>query len=235
MPTPRSHDRTRSLRSASAWTIGRGWDAALADELRQPYFRELKAFVAAERRRHTVYPQPSRTFAAFRATPLNKVRVVILGQDPYHRPGQADGMCFSVPPAAAFPPSLRNIFREAAEDLGRSFPPDGDLSRWARQGVLLLNSILTVRAGEPLSHRGLGWERLTDATISRVSRAAPFCAFLLWGSSAAAKRGLIDRRHAVLQAAHPSPLSAHRGFFGSRPFSQCNRALREHGQMPIDW
>jgi uracil-DNA glycosylase len=212
------------------------WRRALAAELAAPYFAQLRAFVEEERRRHSVYPPAGQVLAALRRTPLPAVRVLLLGQDPYHGEGQAHGLCFSVPPGVAAPPSLRNVFRELQDDLGIAPPAHGDLGAWADRGVLLLNTVLTVRAGEAHSHRGAGWERFTDAVISALSaRERPFVA-LLWGGPARAKKRLIDlARHRVVEGPHPSPLSAHAGFFGSRPFSAVGRALRELGEPPLDW
>jgi uracil-DNA glycosylase len=212
------------------------WRPYLDAELEKPYFARLRAFVDAERRKHVVYPPEDEVFAALELTPYERVRVLILGQDPYHGPGQAQGLAFSVRPGVTPPPSLRNIFRELKDDRGCPPPPDGSLARWARQGVLLLNAVLTVRAGEPNSHRGKGWETFTDAAIRAVNEQAERVVFVLWGGYAGKKEALIDaRRHVVLKSAHPSPLSAKRGFFGSRPFSRINAALEEGGRPPIDW
>lgn len=212
------------------------WNPVLRSELDQPYWRELQAFVAEERRRHTVYPPPDEVFAALHLTPYASVKVVILGQDPYHGPGQAHGLCFSVRRGTALPPSLVNIFRELESDLGVPPPPDGDLTRWATQGVLLLNATLTVRARRAASHQGKGWERFTDAVLAAVNAKPHRVVFILWGAAARRKRSLVDlERHVVIESAHPSPLSAHNGFFGSRPFSRTNAALSEAGLEPIDW
>ncbi|HMQ31776.1 MAG TPA: uracil-DNA glycosylase [Chloroflexaceae bacterium] len=216
--------------------IPASWRGALGDELAQPYVELLAAFVAAERAAHTVYPPESETFSALELTPPGRVRAVILGQDPYHGPGQAHGLAFSVRPGVPPPPSLINIFKELRDDLGLEPPGHGHLADWAREGVLLLNAVLTVRAGEANSHRGRGWERLTDAVIGAVSAGPRPVVFLLWGAPAQKKAALVDEtRHAVLRAAHPSPLSARRGFFGSKPFSGANAALEERGQPPLDW
>lgn len=213
-----------------------GWQAALADELAQPYIGELAAFVAAERAAHTVYPPEGEEFTALALTPLDAVRAVILGQDPYHGPGQAHGLAFSVRKGVPPPPSLVNIFKELRSDLGIMPPGHGYLADWARQGVLLLNTVLTVRAGEANSHKGHGWERLTDAIIRTVSKREQPAVFILWGLPAQKKAALVDaERHVVLRSAHPSPLSARNGFFGSRPFSQANVALEERALPPIDW
>jgi uracil-DNA glycosylase len=211
------------------------WRELLAGLLEDDRLRNLSESVGRDRQTAPVFPGAEQVFAAFAATPPKQVRAVILGQDPYHGPGQAHGLSFSVPAETPLPPSLRNIFKELASDLGSPLPTRGDLTPWARQGVLLLNSLLTVRESSPLSHRGLGWEWFTDEVISRLSRQPETIVFLLWGGPAQKKRALIDSRQPVLTAAHPSPLSAHRGFFGSRPFSNCNAALVAAGRAPIDW
>lgn len=212
------------------------WRAVLKEALEAPSFEKLEAFVAEERRRHTVYPSEEDLFSAFRLTPYEKVRAVLLGQDPYHGPGQAHGLAFSVKPGVPPPPSLVNVFKELQSDLGVPRPRDGSLVRWAEQGVLLLNTVLTVRAGQPNSHAGQGWEDFTDAAIRAVSAKEEPVVFLLWGRPAQKKEKLIDtERHVVLKGAHPSPLSASRGFFGSRPFSRANEELQKRGREPIDW
>lgn len=212
------------------------WQPALADVVADPAYRALAAFVDAERRAHDVYPPEDEVFAALALTPPRAVKAVILGQDPYHGPGQAHGLAFSVRPGTALPPSLRNIFRELESDVGVPRPASGSLVPWAERGVLLLNTVLTVRAGAPNSHRDRGWERVTDAVIGAVSARRRRVAFVLWGAHAQRKRPLVDEdRHAVLAAAHPSPLSARHGFLGSRPFSRVNAALREAGVGEIDW
>lgn len=212
------------------------WNPVLREELSQPYWYELQSFVAAERDAGPVYPPPDRVFAALHLTPLAEVKVVILGQDPYHGPGQAHGLCFSVPSGVALPPSLRNIYRELHDDLGVPTPRSGDLTPWARRGVLLLNTTLTVRAGAAASHQGHGWEVFTDQVIRAVSARPERIVFILWGAHARKKRALVDRsRHVVIESAHPSPLSAHNGFFGSRPFSRANAALVAAGREPVDW
>jgi uracil-DNA glycosylase len=212
------------------------WQAALAGEVRATYFEELRRWVDGERRAHTVFPPEEEVFAALELTPLEGVKVMILGQDPYHGEGQAHGVAFSVRPGVAPPPSLRNIFRELRDDLGCRIPNHGHLVPWARQGVLLLNTVLTVRAHQPNSHRGRGWERFTDAVIRVVNERAEPGVFVLWGAPAGKKTELIDTaRHAVVRSVHPSPLSARRGFFGSRPFSAINTALGGAGKAPIDW
>lgn len=212
------------------------WRTLLGAELEEPYFQLLRSFVDRERRSHEVYPPEEEVFAALELTPPERVKVLILGQDPYHGPGQAHGLAFSVRPGVAPPPSLRNIFRELHDELGCPVPGNGSLVPWARQGVLLLNAVLTVRAGEPGSHAGKGWETFTDAVIRAVGRREAPAVFVLWGAYAAKKVGLIDgERHTVLRSAHPSPLSARRGFFGSRPFSAANAALEKSGAAPVGW
>ncbi len=212
------------------------WQAALADELTKPYIATLTAFVAAERAAHTIFPPAEDMFTAFRLTPYDNVRVVILGQDPYHDDGQAHGLAFSVRPGHTPPPSLKNMFSELQSDLGVAKPATGSLVGWAEQGVLLLNAVLTVRAHTPNSHKGQGWEQFTDAVIRAVDRRPAPAVFVLWGKYAQQKAKLIDgARHTVLQGAHPSPLSARSGFFGSKPYSQINAALQAAGTAPIDW
>jgi uracil-DNA glycosylase len=220
----------------SPLAIPSGWQAPLRDELAKPYVADLAEFVAAERAAHTVYPPAGEEFTALELTSYEQVRAVILGQDPYHGPGQAHGLAFSVRKGVRVPPSLVNIYKELRSDLGIEPPGHGYLAQWARHGVLLLNAVLTVRAGEANSHKGRGWERLTDAIISAVSARETPAVFILWGAPAQKKAALVDEaRHTVLRAAHPSPLSARNGFFGSRPFSQTNAALEAAGQPPIDW
>lgn len=212
------------------------WNPILRAELDAPYWAELQAFVAEERRTHVVYPPPDEVFAALHRTPHASVKVLILGQDPYHGPGQAHGLCFSVRRGTPIPPSLRNVYAELQADLGIEPPRHGCLDAWADQGVLLLNATLTVRAGQAASHQKRGWERFTDQVIRAVSAKEERVAFILWGASARRKRDLVDRsRHVVLESAHPSPLSAHNGFFGSRPFSRANEALVAAGREPVDW
>ncbi len=208
----------------------------LRHELAQPYWPELQRFVAEERANHVVYPPHADVFSALHLTPYSEVAVVVLGQDPYHGPGQAHGLCFSVRPGVRVPPSLANVFTELQADLGIAPPGHGCLDAWARRGVLLLNATLTVRAGEAASHQGKGWETFTDAVIRAVNDKPERVVFLLWGASARKKRALVDTdRHVVLESPHPSPLSAHNGFFGSRPFSRANAALEAAGRPPIDW
>jgi len=212
------------------------WHSALYEQWQAPYFAALTDFVRDAYSRGTVYPPAGRIFAAFDACPFDKVKVVILGQDPYHEPGQANGLCFSVADGVRMPPSLINIYKELGDDLGIPQPATGDLSRWASQGVLLLNSTLTVDAHRAGSHQGRGWEQFTDAAVAALSARREHLVFMLWGSYAIRKGAAIDRtRHLVLTAPHPSPLSAYRGFFGCRHFSQANAYLSAHGQTPVDW
>jgi uracil-DNA glycosylase len=212
------------------------WNPVLRAEFAKPYWEPLQQFVSNERVHHTVYPPAADVFAALHLTPYATTRVVILGQDPYHGPGQAHGLCFSVRPGVATPPSLANIHKELAADLGLSPPGHGNLEAWARQGVLLLNTTLTVRAWQAASHQGKGWELFTDEVLKAVNEKSHRVVFILWGASARRKRSLVDTtRHTVLESAHPSPLSAHNGFFGSRPFSRANEALLAAGLDQIDW
>ena len=212
------------------------WDALVREESGKDYFASLRAFVAAERAAHTVHPPEEDVMAALHATPLRNVRVVILGQDPYHGAGQANGLAFSVRRGVRTPPSLRNIHRELQSDLGIETPAHGDLTRWSHNGVLLLNTTLTVRDGEAGSHAGHGWETFTDAVITALDSTERRVVFLLWGAHAQRKKALIRNTvHSIIESAHPSPLSAHRGFLGSRPFSRCNDALRDAGLPPVDW
>ena len=217
--------------------IDSSWYAVLQPQFEAPYFAQLKDFLVAERQQHTCYPPGSKIFNAFDTTPFDKVKVVILGQDPYHEPGQAMGLCFSVPQGIQVPPSLVNIIKEINTDLGVEIPlTGGDLSGWAEQGVLLLNATLTVRAHQAGSHQRHGWEEFTDAAISALNERRRGIVFLLWGSYAIAKRKLINPNwHHILTAPHPSPLSAYRGFFGCRHFSRANQYLLANGQQPIDW
>ena len=208
----------------------------LRDEFARPYWPQLQHFVAAERAQFTVFPPAADVFAALHLTTYADTRVVILGQDPYHGPKQAHGLCFSVRPGVAIPPSLANVYKELRTDLDITVPRHGNLEAWARQGVLLLNTTLTVRAGQAASHQGHGWEIFTDQVLRAVNDKQHRVVFLLWGAAARRKKSLIDvSRHVVLESAHPSPLSAHNGFFGSRPFSRTNAALVEAGLTPIDW
>lgn len=211
------------------------WKAALSAEFEKPYFQSLSDFVHAEYKTKSVFPPASKIFAAFDATPLSRVKVVILGQDPYHGPRQANGLAFSVDSGVQNPPSLVNIFKEVADDLQIAAPKDGNLMRWAQQGVLLLNATLTVHAGHAGSHQHKGWEEFTDAVVSVLNQ-KEHLVFMLWGAYAQKKGAHIDRtKHLVLEAPHPSPLSAHNGFFGSRHFSQANAYLIMNDQEPIDW
>lgn len=216
--------------------IEESWKQRLQTEFDQSYFEQLTRFVHQEYATHTVYPPGKQIFAAFDSCPFEQVKVVILGQDPYHEPRQAHGLCFSVNDGIPFPPSLQNIFKEIESDLGIPVPASGDLTRWAQQGVLLLNATLTVRAHQAASHQGKGWETFTDAVIHKLSEEREHLVFILWGSYAQRKGEFIDsRRHLVLKSPHPSPLSAHRGFFGNHHFSQANRYLASHGITPIQW
>lgn len=218
-------------------SFGLGWFAALEAEFSKDYFHELSRFVMEERQRHTVYPAHEDVFAWTRCCDIDKVAVVILGQDPYHNPGQAHGLAFSVPKGVAVPHSLINMYRELEEDVpGFQKPPHGNLTGWAEQGVLLLNACLTVRAHAANSHKDRGWEKLTDMVVGCLNKRRSNLAFLLWGAYAQKKGAIIDRkRHLVLQCAHPSPLSASRGFFGCRHFSKANDYLARHNRRPIDW
>lgn len=212
------------------------WKTELADIFDTPGFHQTAEFARSQYATRTVYPPAGKIFAAFDACPFDKVKVVILGQDPYHGPGQANGLCFSVNPGVGIPPSLINIFKEVNADTGAPIPADGDLSRWAVQGVLLLNATLTVEANRAGSHQGQGWEQFTDEVISRLSRDRDNLVFILWGSYAIRKSALIDpSRHLILTSPHPSPLSAHRGFFGNHHFSRANAYLAAHGVTPIRW
>jgi uracil-DNA glycosylase len=212
------------------------WKRVLKDVLASPEFADLEAFVAQERREETVFPSEEDLFSAFRLTPYENVKVLLLGQDPYHGPGQAHGLAFSVQPGVKPPPSLVNIFKELQSDVGAPKPKDGSLVPWAEQGVLLLNAVLTVRQAEANSHARHGWEHFTDAVIQKVSDKPGRVVFILWGSYAQKKKALIDTsKHVILEAQHPSPLSAKKGFFGSKPFTRTNEALAERGLEPIDW
>jgi uracil-DNA glycosylase len=216
--------------------INEEWKSLLKEEFDAPYFEQLKSFLIQEKASYTVYPPGPQIFSALNKTPFSQVKVVILGQDPYHGPGQANGFCFSVSEGIKHPPSLVNIFKELENNLGIPYPKSGNLEKWAEQGVLLLNAILTVRANSPASHQNKGWENFTDAIIKNLSDKRSGLIFLLWGSFAQAKVNLIDtQKHHVLKAAHPSPFSVHRGFFGCQHFSKANEILRNNGQKPIDW
>ncbi len=212
------------------------WRPAVGGEFAKPYFAKLQAFVEQERQTEEIFPPAADTFNALNATPPDAVRVVILGQDPYPTPGQGHGLCFSVRPGVRLPASLRNIYQELTNDLAIPPAKHGYLLSWAKQGVLLLNAVLTVRSGKPASHASKGWETFTDAALAAVNAGPSPVVFVLWGAYAQKKAGLIDAtRHAVLKSAHPSPLSAHTGFFGSKPFSKINEALTGFGRPPIDW
>lgn len=217
--------------------IDNSWREHIGAEFEKPYFSALTDFVRHEYTTTTCYPPGSLIFNAFNLCPFDRVKVVIIGQDPYHEPGQAQGLSFSVPEGVPFPPSLQNIFKEIQLDLGKPMPPTGDLTRWAEQGVLLLNATLTVRAHQAASHQRHGWEQFTDAAIRALSAERENLVFILWGGYARSKAQLIDRlRHLVLESVHPSPLSANRGgWFGNHHFSQCNAYLREHSEQEIDW
>lgn len=211
------------------------WQAQVGAELNEPYFQKLRAFVDDERRRATVYPPEGEVFTALERTPYEQVKVMILGQDPYHGPGQAHGLAFSVRPGVRPPPSLANVYKELRDEMGCAIPHHGCLFSWADQGVLLLNAVLTVRDGEPNSHKGKGWERFTDAVIRAVAAREDPVVFVLWGGYAAKKEALIGAPHFIHKSAHPSPLSARRGFFGSAPFSTINRELERAGKEPVEW
>lgn len=211
------------------------WKEFLQGEFDKPYFKELSAFLHEAYERTTVFPRKTLVFSAF-TTNLDDVKVVILGQDPYHTPGAAEGLAFSVPASQPVPPSLVNIYKEIDTDIGRHICPNGSLRPWQQQGVLLLNTVLTVEAHKAGSHRGKGWETFTTATINYLNERRPHLVFLLWGRDARSKKSLIDTsKHLVLESAHPSPLSAHYGFFGNHHFSKCNEFLSAHGETPIEW
>ncbi|MFS0575941.1 uracil-DNA glycosylase [Sporosarcina sp. 179-K 3D1 HS] len=216
--------------------FGNDWDDVLEHEFQKPYYQELREFLKVEYSKETVYPAMDDMWTAFKLTPFEKVKVVILGQDPYHGPGQAHGLSFSVQPGVPVPPSLRNMFKELSTDIGCEIPETGTLTGWARQGVLLLNTVLTVREGKAHSHRGQGWEQFTDEVIRQLSVREEPVVFILWGRPAQQKKKLIDTtRNAVIESVHPSPLSASRGFFGSRPYSGTNQILESWSKEPIDW
>lgn len=216
--------------------LGNDWDEILADEFQKPYYLQLRAFLKKEYATKTIYPDMYSIFNALKATAYRDVKVVIIGQDPYHGPGQAHGMCFSVRKGVEPPPSLKNIFKELQDDLGIPEPTHGQLTHWAEQGVLLLNTVLTVRAGQPNSHKGMGWETFTDRVISELNHKQTPVVFLLWGANARNKARVITNPiHIKLETVHPSPLSAYGGFFGCRHFSKANAILEQSGQTPIDW
>lgn len=213
-----------------------GWAKALAQEFNKEYYRDLYNFIKKEYTEQIVYPDSKNIFSALELTDIDDVRVVILGQDPYHEPGQAHGLCFSVQPGVKAPPSLENIYKELHDDLGCYIPNNGYLIKWAKQGVLLLNTVMTVRAHAANSHKGHGWETFTDAIISKVNEKDTPVVFILWGSPAQKKIPMLTNpKHLILKAPHPSPLSSYRGFFGSKPFSQTNDFLIKNGMQPIDW
>ncbi|MDN4492055.1 uracil-DNA glycosylase [Ureibacillus aquaedulcis] len=218
--------------------LNNDWEAVLAPEFEKSYFVELEQFLAEQYSLSTVYPPKEEVMSAFYTVAYSEVKVVILGQDPYHGPGQAHGMSFSVKESVPLPPSLRNIFKELVHDLGCPMPNNGYLMDWAKQGVFLLNTVLTVRQGEANSHKGHGWEQFTDAVIEKLAKRTEPIIFVLWGKPAQSKRKIIEKnggQHFILQSPHPSPLSAHRGFFGSKPFSKINDKLIEWRRQPIDW
>lgn len=216
--------------------IQNDWLDALREEFRKPYYAQLHKKVLEEYRTHVIFPPADDIFNAFHLTPLKNVKVVILGQDPYHNVGQAHGLCFSVKPDVEIPPSLVNIYKELQDDIGCMIPNHGYLTKWAEQGVLMLNTVLTVRAHQANSHHGIGWEEFTDAAIRAVNAQDRPIVYILWGRPAQAKKAMLNNpKHLILEAPHPSPLSAYRGFFGSKPFSQANDFLKANGVEPIDW
>lgn len=216
--------------------IANDWLPAIGAEFKKPYYKELYNFVREEYNTKQIFPKADDIFNAFHLTPLSEVKVVILGQDPYHNVGQAHGLSFSVQPGIEIPPSLVNIYKEMYDDIGTYIPDNGCLTKWAEQGVLLLNTVLTVRAHQAASHAGHGWEQFTDAVISAVNREDRPIVFMLWGSPARKKKAMLDNpKHLILEAPHPSPLSVYRGFFGSRPFSKANEFLKKNGVKEIDW
>ena len=216
--------------------IEKAWKSKLSEEFEKDYFHSLTNFVKSEFQNKAIYPPAGEIFKAFDACPFNEVKVVILGQDPYHGAGQANGLCFSVHQGVPMPPSLLNIFKERKSDLGKSMPPNGDLTFWAKQGVLLLNATLTVADKSPGSHQKKGWEEFTDAVIQKLSQEKENIVFILWGAYAQKKGSVIDReKHFVIESPHPSPFAAHRGFFGSQPFSKCNEFLSAQNKEKVDW
>ena len=216
--------------------IASTWKSLLSDEFQKSYFHQLTAFIKSEYKSQTIYPRGTEIFKAFDRCDFSEIKVVIIGQDPYHGPGQANGLCFSVCDGIRIPPSLMNIFKEIRNDLGKPIPTSGDLERWARQGVLLLNATLTVKSNAPGSHQNRGWETFTDAVIKKISEEKEGIVFLLWGAYAQRKGEIIDRnKHLVLMSAHPSPYSADRGFFGCKHFSKANAYLKSKGKEEVDW
>lgn len=216
--------------------INNDWLEEISEEFKKPYYLKLYQFVKSEYAKHVIYPSSEEIFNAFHFTPVKDVKVVILGQDPYHNDNQAHGLCFSVKPGVSIPPSLLNIYKELQDDLGCFMPNNGYLEKWAKQGVLMLNTVLTVRAHQANSHQGRGWEEFTDSVIRAVNRQDRPIVFLLWGRPAQRKKAMLtNSKHLILEAPHPSPLSAFRGFFGSKPFSQTNQFLIKNGLEPIDW
>lgn len=216
--------------------IAKSWYELLKDEFEKPYYKELQNFLIDEYSHYTIYPESQNVFNALNLVPYDKVRVVIIGQDPYHEPNQAHGLCFSVQEGVELPPSLQNIYKEIHNDLGLPIPTKGDLTSWAKQGVLLLNSVLTVRKGAANSHKGKGWEQFTSAVIEKLNEREKPIVFLLWGNNAKQVALNVDNtRHFILTAPHPSPLSAYAGFFGCKHFSKCNEFLKSIGEPPIDW
>lgn len=226
------------INSNDSWVPTNDWQKILEQEWQEAYFQQLVQFLHEEYATKTIYPAKENVWNAFHTTAFQDVKVVIVGQDPYHGAGQAHGLAFSVQPGVAHPPSLRNMFQELADDIGCPVPVDGTLTKWAEQGVLLLNTVMTVRAGEANSHKGMGWERLTDAVITALAKRSEPIIFLLWGKPAQAKKRLIlqgGNHHVIFEAPHPSPLSAYRGFFGSKPYSKVNAQLEAWRQQPMDW
>ena len=222
--------------SAPKPQIEDSWLQVLYGTFQQPFMKDLRSFLVEEKKQHIILPKGNQIFSAFSLTPFHSVRVLILGQDPYHGMGQAHGLSFSVPDGMEIPPSLQNIFRELESDIGIPLPKSGNLSKWAQQGVLLLNSVLTVRHKQPNSHKDKGWEQFTDAVIHTMSREKENLVFILWGSAAKQKRLLIDsKKHYIITSTHPSPYSAEKGFFGSKPFSRCNQYYTQKGLPLIDW
>ncbi len=216
--------------------IGNDWDSLLKDEYNKDYFKNLEKFVLKEYNAKTIYPKINEVYNAFRYTSFNDIKVVIIGQDPYHGENQAEGLCFSVKKGVQKPPSLVNIFKELHDDLGYAIPKNGSLVSWTKEGVLLLNAVLTVEKDKAASHKGKGWEIFTDEVIKIINKKDTPVVFILWGSYARSKKELItNKKHFIIESAHPSPLSAHNGFFGSRPFSRTNNFLIEHGLKPINW